>query len=109
MGHPKAGASWEGFVLSQVLAIVGDRDAYFWRTYQGAELDLLIMRGGRRHGFEMKLSDAPTLTKSMQIALDDLGLERLYVVYPGKRSYSLHERVEALSISELRGRLQKLA
>jgi uncharacterized protein len=108
MGHPKAGASWEGFVLTQVLSILGDRDAYFWRTHQGAELDLLVMRGGKRYGFEMKLSDAPTLTKSMHIALEDLGLSRLFVVYPGARSYPLHDQVEALSISDLGARIGKL-
>ncbi len=66
------------------------------------------MRGGKRYGFEMKLSDTPTLTKSMHIALEDLGLTRLFVIYPGARSYSLHERVEALSISELHVRISKL-
>ncbi|HEX7476522.1 MAG TPA: ATP-binding protein [Polyangiales bacterium] len=108
MGHPKAGASWEGFVLSQVLSILGDRDAYFWRTHQGAELDLLIMRAGKRYGFEMKLSDAPTLTKSMHIALEDLGLTRLFVIYPGPQSYPLHDRIDVLSIADLTARLGKL-
>ncbi|HEX7670539.1 MAG TPA: ATP-binding protein [Polyangiaceae bacterium] len=108
MGHHKAGASWEGFVLSQILSILGDRDTYFWRTHQGAELDLLVMRGGKRYGFEMKLSDAPTLTKSMHIALEDLDLSRLFVVYPGAQSYPLHDQVEALSISDLSARIGKL-
>jgi predicted AAA+ superfamily ATPase len=108
MGHHKAGASWEGFVLSQVLSILGDRDAYFWRTYQGAELDLLVMRGGKRYGFEMKLSDAPTHTKSIHIALEELGLSRIFVVYPGAQSYPLHDQVEALSISDLSARIGKL-
>lgn len=103
MGHPKVGASWEGFVLSQLLAIVGERDAYFWRTHEGAELDLLIMRGGKRYGFEIKLSDAPTLTKSMHIALKDLGLARLFVVYPGAESYPLHDRIDVVSITDLIG------
>lgn len=108
MGHPKAGASWEGFVLGQVLALLGGRDAYFWRTHQGAELDLLLMRGGKRYGFEMKLGDAPTLTKSMHIALADLKLSRLFVVYPGVQSYDLDDKVEVVSISELPRRLRAL-
>lgn len=108
MGHPKAGASWEGFVIQQVLAIVGDRDAYFWRTHQGAELDLLIMRQGKRYGFEIKLADAPASTKSMRIAIDDLGLERLFVVYPGVESYALDSRIEVLPARNLTRRLRPL-
>lgn len=108
MGHHKSGASWEGFVLSQVLSILGEHDTYFWRTHQGAELDLLVMRGGKRYGFEMKLSDAPTLTKSMHIAIADLNLSRLFVVYPGTQSYPLHDQIEALSVSDLSARLAKM-
>ena len=66
------------------------------------------MRGGKRYGFEMKLSDAPTLTKSMHIALQELGLSRIFVVYPGTQSYPLHDQVEALSISDLSTRIRKL-
>lgn len=84
------------------------REAYFWRTHQGAELDLLVMRKGKRYGFEMKMGDAPTATKSMRIALDDLGLARLYVVYPGKQSYALDEKIEVLSILGLPARLAAL-
>lgn len=81
--HPRYGASWEGYALEQVLALLGERDSYYWGTQRGAELDLLLMRGGRRWGFEFKCSDAPAVTKSMHIALQDLGLERIWVVYPG--------------------------
>jgi hypothetical protein len=97
-GHPRLGASWEGFALEQVLRLVGDRDAYFWATHAGAELDLLFLRNGRRYGVEFKYADAPTLTKSMHIALADLQLAHLWIVYPGKQSYPLHERVEVISI-----------
>lgn len=107
MGHPKAGASWEGFAIEQVLALLRARDAYFWGTHQGAELDLLVTRAGKRYGFEMKLSDAPVATKSMRIALEDLKLARLFVVYPGRQSYALDERIEVLSILDL-PRLAKL-
>jgi predicted AAA+ superfamily ATPase len=108
LGHPKAGASWEGFVIAQILSIAGHRDAYFWSTHQGAELDLLLMRGGRRYGFEIKLSDAPTITKSMRIAMEDLDLARLSIVYPGAMSYSLDARIEVVSIADLAVRLHGL-
>jgi predicted AAA+ superfamily ATPase len=109
MGHPKAGASWEGFVIEQILTLLRSRDAYFWSTYQGAELDLMVMHGGKRYGFDVQLSDAPVATKSMRIALQDLKLERLFVVYPGRQSYPLEERLESLSIVDLPTRLAALS
>lgn len=108
LGHPKAGASWEGFVIEQILALSGNREAYYWRTQQGAELDLLITRGGKRYGFEMKLSDAPTATRSMRIALEDLQLERLFVVYPGAQSYMIDDRIDVVSIVDLPSRMARL-
>ena len=84
------------------------REAYFWGTHQGAELDLLVMVGGKRYGFEIKLTDAPQTTKSMKIARDDLGLERLVVVYPGARSYDLGDSMEVVSILDLPARLARL-
>src|ERR1035437_696563 len=83
-GHPKLGASWEGFVIEQILSWAGERNAYFWATHSRAELDLLVMAKGKRWGFEVKYRDAPTITKSMRIAMQDLKLERLWVVYPGQ-------------------------
>ena len=108
MGHPKVGASWEGFAIEQVLTLLRAREAYFWRTHQGAELDLLVMHKGRRYGFEMKMGDAPTATKSMRIALHDLGLSSLYVVYPGKPSYPIDDKIRVLSIHDLPTELAKL-
>ena len=99
--HPRYGASWEGYALEQVLARCGERDAYFWATQRGAELDLLLLRRGKRWGFEFKCRDAPSLTKSMHIALQDLGLERLWVIYPGLERYPLAERVTALPLRQL--------
>src|SRR5882724_6753905 len=87
--HPKVGASWEGFVVEEVLKAVQPDEAYFWATHQGAELDLLLFKHGRRIGVECKRSDAPTLTPSMRIALADLKLDALVVVYPGDRPYTL--------------------
>ena len=99
--HPRHGGSWEGFALEQVLAIKGlAENAYFWSTQRGAELDLLLFHDGKAVGFEFKCSDAPSMTKSMHIALHDLDLEVLYVVYPGREMYRLHEKVTALPLRE---------
>jgi hypothetical protein len=99
-GHPKSGASWEGFVIEQLLSRPRPLEAYFWRTHAGAELDLLVNRRGRFTGVEMKYTDAPTLTPSMRIALEDLSLDRLLVVYPGTLRYRLAPRVEAIPLRE---------
>jgi hypothetical protein len=99
--HPKIGASWEGLVIDQILQAFEVDHAYFWATHQGAELDLLLMRGAQRVGIEIKRGDAPALTPSMRSALQDLKLDQLWVVYPGERRYSLHERVTALSFEAL--------
>jgi len=108
MGHQKVGASFEGFVIEQVATLLGVREMYFWGTHQGAELDLLIMRRGKRIGFEVKLSESPTVTKSMHIAIEDLALDRLLVVYPGSKSFSLGKQTEAVAIADLPGRLLRL-
>ena len=104
--HPSYGASWEGFALEQVLAAFGDRQAYFYGTQRGAELDLLLLRRGARWGFEFKCADAPQTTKSMRVAIGDLGLEHLWVVYPGEIEYPLADKITALplrKIGDLRG------
>lgn len=90
--HPQYSASWEGFALEQTLIAHGQRDAHFYGTQRGAELDLLLLRRGRRWGFEFKCTDAPSTTKSMHIALEDLKLEHLWVVYPGTRRYPINEK-----------------
>lgn len=107
-GHPKVGASWEGFVIEQILTLLRTRTAYFWGTHQGAELDLMVVRGGKRYGFEVKLADAPEVTKSMKIAMQDLALERLFVVFPGRESYLLGQRIEAVAIADLEQRLKSI-
>ena len=99
--HPKCGASWEGFALDQVLRLARPDQAYFWATHAGAELDLLMFKDGQRVGVEFKRTDAPQLTPSMRIALQDLALDALYVVYPGDRRYTLAQRVEAVPLSAL--------
>jgi predicted AAA+ superfamily ATPase len=88
LGHPKLGASWEGFALEQVLTLFDTRDAYFWATHAGAELDLMVLHGGRRYGFEFKYAEAPAPNRSMRIASEDLRLDHLWVIYPGTKSWS---------------------
>lgn len=101
LAHPACGASWEAFAVEQVLRLARPDAAYFWATHQGAELDLLLFKGERRIGVEVKRADAPVLTKSMRIVLQELRLERLYVVYPGAHRWPLHERVEAVPLNAL--------
>ena len=100
-GHPRYGASWEGFALEQVLLAHGDRESYYYATKRGAELDLLLRRHGRHWGFEFKVSEAPRVTKSMHTVLRDLGLQHLWVVYPGSTEYPMHDRITALPLARV--------
>lgn len=99
--HPKVGASWEGFVIEQVLATERHSDATFWATHQGAEIDLMLQRGGVRLGVECKRTDAPRITPSIRIALEDLGLERVAIIYPGSKRYPLADNVEVVPLIHL--------
>jgi hypothetical protein len=103
-GHPKLGASWEGLVIEELLQLLGERNVYFWGTQSGADLDLLLLVGGARYGVEVKYGDAPGVTKSMRIALDDLGLRHLFVVYPGHEAFELDKRVTVLPLEQIRAR-----
>lgn len=96
--HPRQGASWEGYVLEEILKAHKPDQAWFWRTHAGAELDLLMIHNGRRTGVEIKRVDAPKLTPSMRTALSDLKLDRLVVVYPGERQYGLAEKIEVIPL-----------
>ncbi|MFM7135167.1 MAG: ATP-binding protein [Planctomycetota bacterium] len=101
--RPQIGASFEGFAIDQIVQITGARrsECYHWATHQGAELDLLLVRGARAVGFEIKCTEAPVLTKSMQIAMADLGLARLFVVHQGEDRFELAKGIEAVPVSEL--------
>ncbi|MFA4910655.1 MAG: ATP-binding protein [Desulfobacteria bacterium] len=101
---PRLGASWEGFTLDCVCRTLGkeDGDLYFWHTHAGAELDLFWQAGEQNWGVEFKYEDAPRLTRSMKTAVEDLKLERLWVVYPGKAAYRLTEKVQVLPIADIR-------
>jgi len=98
--NPKLGASWEGFAIEQILSITGDREAFFWATHSGAELDLLVFHQGKRIGFEFKYSEKPKTSKSMHIAEADLGLDHLYVVHPGKHTFPLTEKITAITLPD---------
>ena len=101
--HPKVGASWEGFALDLVMSRLAARpeDCFFWATHAGAELDLLIVRGNRRLGFEFKRTTAPTVTPSMRAALHDLRLDEIVVVHAGSRSYSLDRQIRTISLDRI--------
>jgi uncharacterized protein len=101
--HPKVGASWEGYAVEEILKALRPDEAYYWATHQGAELDLLLFRHGRRIGVECKRTDAPKLTASMRIALTDLKLDQLLVAYPGATRYKLAANVEVIPLPQLVG------
>lgn len=83
------------------MRLEGENDAYFWSTHGGAEVDLLLLRGNRRFGYEIKLGDAPRRTRSMATAITDLKLDHLYVVHPGRHKYPLDDNITALPLSAL--------
>ncbi|MCY3609966.1 MAG: ATP-binding protein [Gemmatimonadetes bacterium] len=107
-GHPKVGASFEGFAIEQLLVAFDVQDAYFWGTHGGAELDLLVLHRGARYGFECKFADAPGPTRSMRVALRDLRLDHLWIVFPGAEAYSLDERISVLPISGVQEKAREL-
>jgi predicted AAA+ superfamily ATPase len=99
--HPRSGASWEGFVIEEVIHAAAPDETFFWGTHSGAELDLLLMKDGKRIGVECKRMDAPRLTHSMRTAMQDLELSTLLVIYPGAKPYSLAENIKTLPLSIL--------
>ena len=101
--HPRLGASWEGFAISQVTTLLDVRpdECFFWATHAGAELDLLVVRGRKRWGFEVKRTSSPTITPSMRIALSDLKLQRLFVVHAGDHSFDMSKKIRAIALSHL--------
>ena len=99
--HPRSGASWEGYVIEEVIKATLPDEAYFWGTHSGAELDLLLIKNGKRIGIECKRMDAPRLTPSMRSAFTDLGLSKLLVIYPGPHSYTLAENIQTVPLKLL--------
>ena len=101
LSHPKLGASWEGFVVEQLLARIDGQDAWFWGTHGGAEIDLVIQRNGRRVGIEVKRTDAPRITPSIRSAIRDLDLDRVIVAHAGSQRFPIAPNVEAIGAAEL--------
>jgi predicted AAA+ superfamily ATPase len=99
--HPKIGASWEGFIIENVLMRELYDEVFFWATHQGAEIDLILRRGDTLYGVECKRADAPRLTPSIRIALDDLKLKHVFVIYPGTKRFPLGRQVEAVPFQAL--------
>ncbi|MXX36158.1 MAG: ATP-binding protein, partial [Gemmatimonadetes bacterium] len=102
LGHPKCGASWEGFAMQEAVRVlsVDWEDCYYWATHRGAEIDLLVFEGSRRIGLEFKRTSAPRMTRSMHSALGDLKLDRIFVLFPGDTRFRLHERVDAVGLTQ---------
>jgi predicted AAA+ superfamily ATPase len=99
--HPRSGASWEGFVIEEMIKATAPEEVYFWGTHSGAELDLLMIKDGKKIGVECKRVDAPRLTPSMRTAMQDLELTTLLVVYPGSKRYALTEDIWTVPLSNL--------
>jgi predicted AAA+ superfamily ATPase len=100
-GHPRVGASWEGFALEQTLQIIKSPQAFFWATHGGAAIDLFLRRRGRKFGIEFKFSEAPKVTKSMHTALEVLKLSHLWLIYPGQHAYPIDEKISALPLKDI--------
>ncbi len=100
--NPKLGASWEGFALEEIIRYhqATTDEAYFWGVHTQGELDLLIMKEGKRLGFEFKYADAPRLTKSLQLAVESLHLDKLTIIYPGKNAYFVSEKIQVMGLAE---------
>lgn len=108
--HPKVGASWEGFALDAVVTRLGalPEECHFWAAHSGAELDLLVVRGNVRLGFEFKRTTAPATMRSMHVALEDLRLSRVDVVHAGSRSFPMHPKIRAIALGRLLDDLKPL-
>ena len=106
--HPTCGASWEGLVIEQLIRSLELEDLYYWATHQGAEIDLVFFNGGRMYGIEIKRADAPTMTASMRVALDNLQIDRIAVIYPGKKRYPIHKKIEVIPFAEVKGGMTAL-
>jgi hypothetical protein len=101
--HPKLGASWEGYALEEIIRLhrAPEEEVYFWGVHQQAELDLLIVAGGERRGFEIKYTDAPRLTRSLEKSRDLLRLDSVQVVCPGDLQHDLGRGVAAIGLDRL--------
>lgn len=101
VAHPNVGASWEGFVLEQLMLTLRLDAAYFWGTYQGAEIDLFFIHRGKRFGIEIKYSESPGVTRSARIAMRDLGLRYMWFVYPGSQTYPVEDNIGVIPLAAI--------
>lgn len=101
--HPRSGASWEGYVIEEVVRSCEPDDVYFWATHGGAEIDLVFLKKGSLYGVECKRADAPVLTPSIRHALEDLPVKRVVIIYPGDKRYSIHPKVEVVPFRDIPG------
>ncbi len=108
LANPKYGASWEGYVIEEVIHSVDPSEVYFWATHNDAEIDLVFVKNGRMYGLECKRADAPKMTPSMKIALEDLKLEHIAVVYPGKQRYALNKKVTVVPFDAICGGMKSI-
>jgi len=100
-GHPRVGASWEGFALEQALQTIRPAESYFWATHGRAEIDLFFIQRGKRYGIETKYNEAPQVTRSMENSLEILGLTHLWVIYPGEKEYPVHEKITVCPLRKI--------
>ena len=106
--HPSCGASWEGYVIEELVHAVEPDDLYYWATHQGAEIDLIFFKNGRMYGVEVKYADAPGMTPSLRIALEDLKLEHIAVIYPGEKRYGLHKKISVIPFEQVPGGMKTI-
>jgi uncharacterized protein len=106
--HPSCGSSWEGYVIEEIIRSVEPDDVYYWATHNGAEIDLVFLKGGRMYGVEVKRADAPIMTPSLRIALEDLSLERIAVIYPGEKRYELHKKISVIPFNKISGGMKTI-
>lgn len=99
--HVKVGASWEGFIIEQILQKMDTRDYYYWRTHTGTELDLLVFKNRKRYGFEVKYSEKPQITRSMRQAMEDLKLDVLFLVYQGRHRMEIEDKISLVPVSQI--------
>lgn len=107
-GHPKLGSSFEGFAIEQLLSGLDTRSASFWATHGGAELDLLVTIAGKRYGFECTYGDAPGTTRAMRVAIEDLQLARLWILYPGHEAYELDKTISVVPVKQIPALVRQL-
>jgi predicted AAA+ superfamily ATPase len=106
--HPSCGASWEGYVIEQIIHSAEPDDFYYWATHQGAEVDLILFKNGRRYGVEIKRADAPALTPSIRVALNELKLDHVAVVYPGDKRYEIRDKVSVVPFKDVSGGMPRM-